>query len=162
VGAAGGLGGFFPPLIMGAVKDHTGSYALGFVILAMLAGLCLALLLASPQKSAAGDSASTPYLTADTPGYADAALTSQSLLLSGPGADGRATRGVRHRPQATQILTQEGEEGEAFQRLVNFLAYRRPVADALSVGAPADYLDAAKNDARSIIAILEGRYREDK
>ena len=52
VGRAGGLGGFFPPLVMGFVRDHTGSCALGFVILAMLAAFCWALLLArSPQRS---------------------------------------------------------------------------------------------------------------
>lgn len=44
VGAAGGLGGFFPPLVMGIVKSLTGSYALGFVLLAIVAGLCLAVL----------------------------------------------------------------------------------------------------------------------
>ena len=32
-GCAGGLGGFFPPLLLGFVKDATGSYALGFVLL---------------------------------------------------------------------------------------------------------------------------------
>jgi len=54
VGCAGGLGGFFPPLIMGAVRDRTGSYALGFVVLSTLAAFCLALLLArNPQESAA-------------------------------------------------------------------------------------------------------------
>ena len=43
VGAAGGLGGFFPPLVMGVVKDQLGSYALGFVgLLAFTAG-CLVL-----------------------------------------------------------------------------------------------------------------------
>ena len=31
VGAAGGLGGFFPPIVMGIVKDHFDTYALGFV-----------------------------------------------------------------------------------------------------------------------------------
>jgi hypothetical protein len=37
---------------MGFVRDHTGSYALGFVILSMLAAFCWALLLArSPQQS---------------------------------------------------------------------------------------------------------------
>ncbi len=41
VGAAGGLGGFFPPLVMGAVKQSTGSYALGFGFLATFAALCL-------------------------------------------------------------------------------------------------------------------------
>jgi nitrate/nitrite transporter NarK len=37
VGAAGGLGGFFPPLVMGAVSSATGSYLLGFVLLAATA-----------------------------------------------------------------------------------------------------------------------------
>ncbi len=43
VGAAGGLGGFFPPLVMAAVYSATGSYALGFVLLGVTALLCLAL-----------------------------------------------------------------------------------------------------------------------
>lgn len=37
VGAAGGLGGFFPPLVMGAVYGATGAYVLGFVLLALSA-----------------------------------------------------------------------------------------------------------------------------
>lgn len=37
VGAAGGLGGFFPPLIMGAVFGATGSYAIGLVLLCLTA-----------------------------------------------------------------------------------------------------------------------------
>lgn len=37
VGAAGGLGGFMPPLVMGAVYDATGRYALGLVLLAVVA-----------------------------------------------------------------------------------------------------------------------------
>jgi MFS transporter, NNP family, nitrate/nitrite transporter len=41
VGAAGGLGGFFPPLVLGVVRDATGSYALGFVLLALFAAGCL-------------------------------------------------------------------------------------------------------------------------
>jgi MFS transporter, NNP family, nitrate/nitrite transporter len=36
VGAAGGLGGFFPPLVMGVVKSATGGYALGFVLMALV------------------------------------------------------------------------------------------------------------------------------
>ncbi len=35
VGAAGGLGGFFPPILMGIVKDLTGQYLLGFILLAV-------------------------------------------------------------------------------------------------------------------------------
>ena len=41
VGAAGGLGGFFPPLLLGIVKRETGSFTTGFVLLAAFAVLCL-------------------------------------------------------------------------------------------------------------------------
>jgi NNP family nitrate/nitrite transporter-like MFS transporter len=44
VGAAGGLGGFFPPLVMGVVKSATGGYALGFVLLSVIAVVCLVVL----------------------------------------------------------------------------------------------------------------------
>lgn len=37
VGAAGGLGGFFPPLVMGTVESATGDYTWGFVLLALTA-----------------------------------------------------------------------------------------------------------------------------
>ncbi|MBB6121651.1 MFS transporter [Nocardiopsis algeriensis] len=37
VGAAGGLGGYFPPLLMGIVYQSTGGYALGFGLLAAVA-----------------------------------------------------------------------------------------------------------------------------
>jgi NNP family nitrate/nitrite transporter-like MFS transporter len=37
VGAAGGLGGFFPPLVMGLVYGASGGYAVGFVLLALTA-----------------------------------------------------------------------------------------------------------------------------
>lgn len=40
VGAAGGLGGFFPPLVMGIVKSATGGYALGFALMALVAVAC--------------------------------------------------------------------------------------------------------------------------
>jgi NNP family nitrate/nitrite transporter-like MFS transporter len=43
VGAAGGLGGFFPPLVMGVVNDTLGTYTLGFVGLLVFTGGCLAL-----------------------------------------------------------------------------------------------------------------------
>jgi NNP family nitrate/nitrite transporter-like MFS transporter len=44
VGAAGGLGGFFPPLVMGVVKSATGGYALGFALMALVAIACLLVL----------------------------------------------------------------------------------------------------------------------
>jgi NNP family nitrate/nitrite transporter-like MFS transporter len=42
VGAFGGLGGFFPPLVLGVIRDATGAYTLGFVFLALFALMCLA------------------------------------------------------------------------------------------------------------------------
>lgn len=40
VGAAGGLGGFFPPLVLGIVKDATGDFVLAFVFLVAFAWMC--------------------------------------------------------------------------------------------------------------------------
>jgi NNP family nitrate/nitrite transporter-like MFS transporter len=42
VGAAGGLGGFFPPLALGMVRRATGAYTFGFVLLSAFSLLCLA------------------------------------------------------------------------------------------------------------------------
>jgi NNP family nitrate/nitrite transporter-like MFS transporter len=42
VGAFGGLGGFFPPLVLGVIRDATGGYAIGFVLLGVTALICLA------------------------------------------------------------------------------------------------------------------------
>ncbi len=43
VGAAGGLGGFFPPLILGILRDQLGSFVPGFVALGAVAAICLIL-----------------------------------------------------------------------------------------------------------------------
>lgn len=43
VGAAGGLGGFVPPLVMGSLYGQLGSYALGLIALAVVAAAVLAL-----------------------------------------------------------------------------------------------------------------------
>lgn len=48
VGAAGGLGGFFPPLLLGYVKQETGSFVIGFVLLALFALCCLGVVLRAP------------------------------------------------------------------------------------------------------------------
>ena len=40
VGAAGGLGGFFPPLVVGTLREATGTYAWGFVLLGVSAAAC--------------------------------------------------------------------------------------------------------------------------
>jgi MFS transporter, NNP family, nitrate/nitrite transporter len=62
VGAAGGLGGFFPPLVMGAVKSATGGYALGFALMALVAVACLVVLraLGGPRSPAVARAATTP------------------------------------------------------------------------------------------------------
>ncbi len=41
VGAAGGLGGFFPPLVLGVIRKSTGGFEIGFVLLALFALGCL-------------------------------------------------------------------------------------------------------------------------
>lgn len=52
VGAAGGLGGFFPPLLLGGVRQATGSFAAGFVLLGLFALICLAVLVATGRRTA--------------------------------------------------------------------------------------------------------------
>lgn len=63
VGAAGGLGGFFPPLVLGIVKDVTGAFTMAFVFLVafawMCAGLALSMKMAPPQQPAEPRPAST-------------------------------------------------------------------------------------------------------
>ena len=41
VGAFGGLGGFFPPLVLGVIRDATGVYWPGFILLSVFALVCL-------------------------------------------------------------------------------------------------------------------------
>ena len=58
VGAFGGLGGFFPPIELGLVKDATGNYTIGFVLLSLFAVGCLAVdyfafILPTPAEAAA-------------------------------------------------------------------------------------------------------------
>lgn len=55
VGAAGGLGGFFPPLLMGVVNDAFGSYTLGFVGLLVFTAGCLALAVSLLRTAAPSD-----------------------------------------------------------------------------------------------------------
>ena len=50
IGAAGGIGGFYLPVVMGAVKEGTGSYQLGFVTFGVLAAVALALVLGLQQQ----------------------------------------------------------------------------------------------------------------
>lgn len=65
VGAAGGLGGFFPPLILGVVKDATGTFTMAFVFLVGFAWMCAGLAIsmragAGPAAPSAPGSAAAP------------------------------------------------------------------------------------------------------
>ncbi len=57
VGAAGGLGGFFPPLVMALVKSQTGAYTLGFVLMAAVAAIALIVLRAEGRADRLASSA---------------------------------------------------------------------------------------------------------
>ncbi|MCF6157942.1 MAG: NarK/NasA family nitrate transporter [wastewater metagenome] len=41
VGAAGGLGGFFLPIILGTLRDYTNNYSLGFIFVSLVCLMCL-------------------------------------------------------------------------------------------------------------------------
>lgn len=55
VGAAGGLGGFFPPLLLGAVRKSTGTFTPGFVLLGVFALVCLVVLYKSNSLNTDND-----------------------------------------------------------------------------------------------------------
>jgi NNP family nitrate/nitrite transporter-like MFS transporter len=59
VGAAGGLGGFVPPLIMGYVYGRTDSYAIGLVLLSVTAALTLVLTLTVVRRTATSTGGAT-------------------------------------------------------------------------------------------------------
>jgi MFS transporter, NNP family, nitrate/nitrite transporter len=44
VGAVGGLGGFFPPILLGIVKENLGNYTLSFILFSLLAVICFVVL----------------------------------------------------------------------------------------------------------------------
>ncbi len=72
VGAAGGLGGFFPPLVMATVKSQTGSYALGFILMAVVAAIALVVLIVTSRPArptrAPADKLPVARRAASTPG----------------------------------------------------------------------------------------------
>ena len=65
VGAAGGLGGFIPPLVMGYIHGRLGSYGLGLALLAVVAASTLVFTMtvvrsAAPRRNAATGRPPTP------------------------------------------------------------------------------------------------------
>jgi NNP family nitrate/nitrite transporter-like MFS transporter len=55
VGAAGGLGGFVPPLLMGSIYGRSGSYALGLILLSAVAFAAMAFTLTLNRRPRASD-----------------------------------------------------------------------------------------------------------
>lgn len=55
VGAAGGLGGFFPPIVMGVVKSTTDGYGLGYILMALVAALSFLVVVVSSRARPSGD-----------------------------------------------------------------------------------------------------------
>ena len=41
IGAAGAIGGFFPPIVLGCIHKASGSFTLGFVLLSLFSLLCM-------------------------------------------------------------------------------------------------------------------------
>jgi NNP family nitrate/nitrite transporter-like MFS transporter len=54
VGAAGGLGGFVPPLVMGSLYGTYGSYALGLLLLGAVAAAALTYTATRLRRTTAG------------------------------------------------------------------------------------------------------------
>jgi NNP family nitrate/nitrite transporter-like MFS transporter len=50
IGAAGGIGGFYLPVVMGMARENTGSYQLGFITFGILAALAFVLVAALRQQ----------------------------------------------------------------------------------------------------------------
>lgn len=72
VGAAGGLGGYFPPLVMGVVYQATGSYAIGLMLLSDVAfAAAVTVWFAFGRRSASGDGAAGAVPPARRAGQAD-------------------------------------------------------------------------------------------
>lgn len=67
VGAAGGLGGFVPPLLMGYVYGRTDSYAIGLWLLSITAALTLVLTLTLVRRTASTQRTSDPRAVPATP-----------------------------------------------------------------------------------------------
>ena len=77
IGEIGALGGSILPNVMGLSKQHTGSFATGFVIYACLAGAVLAILLLVQR-----------YWIGKWIGKGGKALTTSATMASGVGVDG--------------------------------------------------------------------------
>jgi NNP family nitrate/nitrite transporter-like MFS transporter len=77
VGAAGGLGGFLPPLVLGVLRQLTGSFTWGFVLLALFCLGCLGICwLTSPPLSRQTTLEATP--ASSPPSVSEQAVSGKS------------------------------------------------------------------------------------
>jgi Nitrate/nitrite transporter len=67
VGAAGGLGGFIPPLVMGYIYGRTGSYGWGLALLAMVAAGTMIFTMTVVRSAALGRAAAEAGGLPNTP-----------------------------------------------------------------------------------------------
>jgi len=67
IGAAGGIGGFYLPVVMGLAKETTGSYQLGFGVFAVLASLALGVVAALHKRWLAWAAPSSVDISLDEP-----------------------------------------------------------------------------------------------
>jgi NNP family nitrate/nitrite transporter-like MFS transporter len=68
VGAAGGIGGFYLPVVMGIAKESTGSYQWGFTTFGILAATAFALVVILHRQWLAWSAPETTGLTLDVAG----------------------------------------------------------------------------------------------
>ena len=66
VGASGGLGGFFPPLVVGTLFRLTGTYRWGFVLLSLFAVFCFVVTVMSRRRAIASDATGTADVWAES------------------------------------------------------------------------------------------------
>ena len=65
IGAAGGIGGFYLPVVMGIAKESTGSYQWGFTTFGILAATAFALVVILHRQWLAWSEPETTRLTMD-------------------------------------------------------------------------------------------------
>jgi MFS transporter, NNP family, nitrate/nitrite transporter len=116
VGAAGGIGGFIPPLVMGTVYGEFGDYSFGFVLLAFATAAAAAYTAVAPVVSSAqqrregggrrGEQRRDPPADRRAPGR-----IGQEELGHG-GARQRGTDGERRRTHAHRTTGHEGGHGQ--------------------------------------------------
>src|SRR5262249_23478738 len=101
VGAAGGLGGFFPPVFVGLVKDAEGTYTYGFVGLLVFTAVSLAIaiwLLLAARRGRARLPRHDLGLVPRPPDAAPGHVPDDGRTMDLPGTHPRGVRALRALP----------------------------------------------------------------